>query len=144
MAQFTMYHPLSDSLTSRIFNCQARFSTCVTTIRWFLVITCVCIVKIVCVSTRSHAICTNNNKKKKKRIKRNMNKLSKLHEKITRHKYIIYKSKQQSDKCQREGERNCVGTQSNRSCAAKVRYKYMYYKQHNTQKIRRKRKGGKN
>lgn len=53
----TMYHPLSVSLTSRIFNCQARFSACVTTIRWFLVITCVWIVNIVCVSTRSHAIC---------------------------------------------------------------------------------------
>lgn len=57
-----IYHPLSDSLTSRIFNIQARFSACVTIIRWFFVITCVWIVRIVCVSTRNHAICNERRK----------------------------------------------------------------------------------
>lgn len=52
-----MYQPLSDSLTSFILNTHARFSTCETVIRWFFVIICVWIDKIVCVSTFSHAIC---------------------------------------------------------------------------------------
>lgn len=59
-----MYHPLSDSLTSFIRSTHLRPSTCVIVIRWFLVITCVCIVKIVWVSTRSQATCVTINRVK--------------------------------------------------------------------------------
>lgn len=54
-----MYHPLSDSFTSRIFNCQIFFSVFVMDIRWFLVIIWLPIVRIVWVSTRSHATYTH-------------------------------------------------------------------------------------
>lgn len=52
-----MYHPLSVSLVSRMWRHHLRWPLCVTAIRWFFVITCVAIVRIVCVSTRSHATC---------------------------------------------------------------------------------------
>lgn len=55
-----MYHPLSDSFTSFIRSTHARFSTCDTVMRWFLVMMCVWIDRIVCVSTFSHAICRRN------------------------------------------------------------------------------------
>lgn len=53
-----IYHPLSVSLVSRIWRHHLRWPLCVTAIRWFFVITWVAIVRIVCVSTRSHATYT--------------------------------------------------------------------------------------
>lgn len=54
-----MYHPLSASRTSRICKYHDRWSLCVTPMRWFLVITWLWMVRMVCVSTRSHATCNN-------------------------------------------------------------------------------------
>lgn len=50
-----IYHPLSDSLTSRMCRYHVRLSLCVTVMRWFLVMTCVAMVRMVCVSTLNHA-----------------------------------------------------------------------------------------
>lgn len=52
-----MYHPLSDSFTSRMWRNHVRWSLWETAIRWFFVITWLAIVNIVWVSTRSHATC---------------------------------------------------------------------------------------
>lgn len=54
-----MYHPRSDSRTSRMWRYHVRCSLCVTPIRWFFVITWLWMVRIVCVSTRSHATYNN-------------------------------------------------------------------------------------
>jgi len=51
------YQPLSDSLISLIRIVQVLCSELAIPIRWFLVITWFCMVRIVCVSTRSHATC---------------------------------------------------------------------------------------
>lgn len=51
------YQPLSDSLISLIRIVQVLCSELAMPIRWFLVITWFCMVRIVCVSTRSHATC---------------------------------------------------------------------------------------
>lgn len=50
-----MYHPLSDSRTSLMWRNHVRRSLCVTPIRWFFVMTWLAMVRMVCVSTRSHA-----------------------------------------------------------------------------------------
>lgn len=52
-----MYHPRSVSRVSLMWRDHVRWPLCVTAIRWFLVITWLAIVKMVCVSTRSHATC---------------------------------------------------------------------------------------
>lgn len=50
-----MYQPMSVSLMSRICKYQFRCSVWVTAMRWFFVITWLCMVRIVWVSTLSHA-----------------------------------------------------------------------------------------
>lgn len=51
------YQPLSDSFISLMRIVQVLCSELAMPILWFLVITWFCIVRIVCVSTRSHATC---------------------------------------------------------------------------------------
>ena len=62
-----MYHPRSFSRVSLMWRDHVRWPLWVTAIRWFFVITWLAIVRIVCVSTRSHATCKSEGDLKKKK-----------------------------------------------------------------------------
>lgn len=55
-----MYHPRSSTRVSFMWSDHVRWPLWVTAIRWFFVMTWVAIVKMVCVSTRSHATCKSD------------------------------------------------------------------------------------